>query len=50
MQQSHTIFQMYDAKCIHSNASYWLSSLLGDRSFMEEKTYWLHEKNDEFMR
>ena len=28
----------------------WLSLLLGDRRFIEEKTYWMHEQNDEFMQ
>ena len=28
----------------------WLSLLLGDRRFIEEKTYWMHEQNDKFMQ
>ena len=27
-----------------------LSLLLGDRRFIEEKTYWMHKQNDEFMQ
>ena len=28
----------------------WLSLLLGDRPFIEEKSYWMHEQNYEFTR